>query len=116
MVVLLPAFALLLKILYLGRAKRYPMRPQRYSEHLVFAAHDLSFLFVVVMLMVVIPWAPARTVLAAWAVVYGLWAMKVVYGGRWIGVLARAWALGVSYVVLFSFIVVALLATAVLLR
>ena len=116
MVVLLPAFAFLLKLLYLGRGRRHPTRPSRYSEHLVFAAHDLSFLFVIVMLIVVIPWQPVRVALALWGVVYGLWAMKVVYGGRWIGVFARAGVLGVSYFVLFGLIVVGLLVTAVLVR
>jgi hypothetical protein len=116
MVVLLPAFALLLKLLYLGGARRHPLRPRRYSEHLVFAAHDLSFLFIIIMLVVVVPWQPLRVALVLWAIVYGLWAMKVVYGGRWIGVLARAWLLAVSYFVLFGLVVVGLLATAVLLR
>lgn len=116
MVVLLPAFALLLKLLYLGRGRRYPTRPQRYSEHLVFAAHDLSFLFVIVMLIAVIPWTPLRVGLALWGLVYGLWAMKVVYGGRWIGVVARAGVLGFSYLALFGVIVLGLLAMAVLVR
>lgn len=116
MVVLLPAFALLLKLLYLGRTRRYPLRPRRYSEHLVFAAHDLAFLFVVVMLLAVIPWQPVRVALVLWGLVYALWAMKVVYGGRWSGVLARAAVLGVSYFVLFGVIVVGLLIAAVLVR
>jgi len=40
MFVLLPAFALLLKLLYLGRRRRHPARPRLYGEHLVFAAHN----------------------------------------------------------------------------
>ena len=43
---LLPAFAVLLKVLYLGRRRRYPARPRLYGEHLVFAAHNHAFLFV----------------------------------------------------------------------
>ena len=116
MVVLLPAFALLLKLLYLVPARRYPLRPRRYSEHLVFAAHDLSFLFAIVMIAVLVPWTPVRLALAIWTVVYGLRAMKAVYGGRWIGVFARAAVLGVCYFVLAGIIVVGLLVTAVLLR
>jgi Protein of unknown function (DUF3667) len=116
MVVLLPVFALLLKVLYLGRTRRYPLRPRRYSEHLVFAAHDLSFLFLIVMIAVVVPWTPVRVALGLWVVIYSVWAMKAVYGGRWIGVLARAWCLAISYLVLFGFVVVGLLVTAVLLR
>jgi hypothetical protein len=116
MVVLLPVFALLLKLLYLGRAERYPLRPRLYAEHLVFAMHDLSFLFLIVMIAVVVPWPPVRVVLGLWALIYSVWAMKAVYGGGWIGVLARAWCLGISYLVLFGFVVVGLLVTAVLLR
>lgn len=116
MVVLLPVFALLLKVLYLGGARRYPLRPSLYSEHLVFAAHDLSFLFLVVMIAVIVPWGWARTALALWVLAYYLWAMKVVYGGRWSGVLLRAFVLAISYFVLFSFVVVGLLLAAVLLR
>src|SRR5262249_25149929 len=44
MFVLLPAFGFLLKVLYLGRGRRYPLRPRFYSEHLVFAAHNTAFL------------------------------------------------------------------------
>ena len=116
MVVLLPAFALLLKLLYLGPARRYPLRPRRYSEHLVFAAHDLSFLFVIVMLWAVVPWQPLRVPLALWGIVCALWAMKVVYGGRWSGVLARAAVLALSYLFLFGAIVVGLIVAAVLVR
>ena len=116
MVALLPVFALLLKLLYLGRARRYPLRPRRYSEHLVFAAHDLSFLFAIIIIAVLVPWTPLRFALAAWTAVYGLWAMKSVYGGRWSGVFARAAVLGVCYFVLAGFIIVGLLVTAVLVR
>ena len=116
MVVLLPAFALILKLLYLGRRRAHPARPRRYAEHLVFAAHDLSFLFLIVMLGVLAPWAWLESVLGVWVVAYGLWAMKAVYGGRWIGVVARAFCLAVSYFALFGLVTVGLLLTAILLR
>jgi len=45
MFALLPAFGFLLKLLYLGRARRYPLRPKLYGEHMVFAAHNRAFLF-----------------------------------------------------------------------
>ena len=51
MFALLPAFAALLKVVYLGRSRRYPSRPRLYGEHLVFAAHNHAFLFVVGSLM-----------------------------------------------------------------
>ncbi|HVF64173.1 MAG TPA: DUF3667 domain-containing protein [Casimicrobiaceae bacterium] len=116
MVILLPAFALLLKLLYLGRSRRHPERPRLYAEHLVFAAHDLSFFFLIVMLAVVVPWGPMRAALFVWAIVYSLWAMKAVYRGRWFGVFARALVLATSYVMLFAIVVGGLLIAAVLLR
>ena len=83
----------------------------------MFAAHDLSFLFLIVMIAVVVPWTPVRVALRSVdRRSTALWAMKAVYGGRWIGVLARAWCLAISYLVLFGFVVVGLLVTAVLLR
>jgi hypothetical protein len=116
MVVLLPAFALLLKVLYLGRRRRYPARPYLYAEHLVFASHDLSFLFLVVIIAALVPWKPAGALLAVWVLGYSLWAMRAVYGGRWVGVLARAWLIAVAYFVLFVFVTVGLVLAAVFVR
>jgi hypothetical protein len=116
MVVLLPAFALMLQLLYLGRHRRYPGRPRRYAEHLVFASHDLSFLFLIVIVGVVVPGAWVDSLLGLWAVAYGLWAMKAVYGGRWIGVIARAACLAIGYLVLFGFVTAGLLIAAIVLR
>jgi hypothetical protein len=90
MFVLLPLFALLAKLVYLGRARRYPARPRRYAAHLVFGAHNDAFLFLVVALIALLPVALLRGALVVWAMVYLLWSMKTVYGGRWSGVLARA--------------------------
>ncbi len=55
MFVLLPAFAALLKALYLGRRRRHPGRPRLYGEHLVFAAHNHAFLFVIGILLLAVP-------------------------------------------------------------
>jgi hypothetical protein len=116
MFALLPAFALLLQVLYTGRRLRHPARPRRYAEHLVFAAHNHAFVFLLVTLSIVVHWGPATLALLAWAAVYGLRSMKAVYGGRWLGVFARAWAIGVSYLVLFAFVTVGLFLAALLLR
>ena len=86
MFALLPAFALLLLVAYAGRRGTYPRRPRRYAEHLVFAAHNHAFFFLAVALAVAIPWPPLRAALSIWSVVYGLWSMRAVYGGRWVGV------------------------------
>ena len=116
MVALLPVLALLLKVLYLGRERAHPLRPRRYAEHLVFAAHALAFLFAMLSFAAVVPWSPVRTAIAIWIAAYGLIAMKVVYGGRWLGVAARAAALGVSYFVLFAFVTAGLVVSAILWR
>ena len=115
MFALLPAFAALLKVLYLGRRRRYPARPRLYGEHLVFAAHDHAFLFVVGTLLFAVP-AMAGKALALWAVVYLTWSTRAVYGGSWVGIVARAFALLIAYSILFSLVTAGLLIVAVLLR
>ena len=112
---LLPLFALLLKLLYLGRARRYPARPQRYAAHLVYAAHSHGFVFFGCMLYLLVPAAAIRAGLVIWMLAYLPWSMKVVYGGRWSGVAARALAISVVYLVLFGLTVAVLVAAAILL-
>ena len=116
MFVLMPVFALILQLAYLGRGRRYPGRPRRYAEHLVFAAHTHAFVFLVVVLMLAIPYPPVRIGLAVWWLCYGLWATKVVYRGRWTGLLLRAGFVSVAYVVAFAVVTVGLLFCAVLLQ
>jgi len=73
MFVLLPSFALWLKLAYRNRRLRY-------TEHLVFALHVHAFWFVA--LLFALPDWGALTALALLAVpVYTLFAMKRVYGG-----------------------------------
>ena len=95
MIVLLPAFALLLSIVYAGRRSSYPARPCRYAEHLVFAAHNHAFFAAIATLAVVVPSNLVRWLLAAWSFAYALRSMKAVYGGRWAGVLVRAWLVAI---------------------
>lgn len=116
MFALLPAFALLLQVLYAGRRRRHPARPRRYAEHLVFAAHNHAFVFLLVTLSIAIRWGPATLALLGWGTIYGLRSMKAVYGGPWLGVLARASAIALSYLVLFAFVTVGLFLAALLLR
>lgn len=93
---LIPLFALLLKLLYLLR-KRY------YSEHLVFALHYHSVLFLNLLLVVALAalsriapgvlagiagWAGAA--LGVWSVIYLVPAMKTVYGHGWWGAIWRS--------------------------
>ena len=116
MVVLLPLFALLAKLVYLGRARRYPARPRHYAAHLVFGAHSHAFLFLVVALIALIPVGLLRGALVVWAIVYLLWSMKTVYGGRWSGVLARALVILFAYSAVFVFVVGGLVVAAMMLR
>ena len=113
---LLPLFALLLKLVYIGRARRYPLRPRRYAAHLVFGAYNHAFLFLVVGLFVLLPGGFLRGALGVWAIVYLLQSMRAVYGGRWSGVLARAAVIFFAYVVFFAMVVVGLVIAAILLR
>jgi hypothetical protein len=113
--VLLPLFALLFKILYVGRSRRYPLRPRRYAAHLVYGAHSHAFVFLGCILLVLIPFPAVRTGLVVWMVAYLLWSMKAVYGGRWSGVVVRAFVTFVVYCVFFGLAVAGLVVAAVLL-
>lgn len=116
MFALLPAMAALLKVLYLGPRRRYPTRPSLYGEHLVFAAHNHAFLFVLGSLITMLSRGWLVGVLAMWMFVYLVWSTRVVYGGRWLGLVARAMALGLAYLILFAFVTIGLVIAAVLLR
>lgn len=116
MFALLPAMAALLKILYLGRSRRYPTRPSLYGEHLVFATHNHAFLFVAGSLITMLSEGWLAGALATWMFVYLVWATRAVYGGRWLGMVVRATALAFAYLILFAFVTIGLVIAAVLLR
>jgi hypothetical protein len=116
MIALLPLFALLMKILYLGRGRGYPDRPRRYAAHLVFGAHNHAFLFLAVALYVLLPKGPVRAAVVVWAMVYLLLAMRAVYGGRWSGIVVRAALLALVYLVFFGLVVAGLVVAAILIR
>ena len=116
MVALLPAFALLLKLAYLGRAGRYPGRPSRYAEHLVYSAHLHAFAAVVLIAFLLMPWPPVRLALAFWIFYYVMQARRRVYRGRWWAGLLRSFAIAIVYLVLVSFAILGLLIVAVMLR
>ena len=116
MVALLPAFALLLKLAYLGRAGRYPGRPSRYAEHLVYSAHLHAFAAVVLIAFLLLPWPPVRLALAFWIFYYVMRARQRVYRGRWWAGLLRSFAIAIVYLVLVSFAILGLLIVAVMLR
>jgi hypothetical protein len=115
--VLLPAFALLLKLVYLGRRRRYPRRPRLYGEHLVFAAYDHAFVFVAATIMLLLLGRTMALTIGGWVVgVYLLLSLRSVYGGPWVGLLLRAFVLFVSYIVLVGLATAGLVVAAILLR
>ncbi len=115
-VALLPAFALLLKLVYLGRRERYPTRPHRYAEHLVYSAHLHAFAAIMLILMLALPFGPVRFALALWIVYYVMRARQTVYGGRWWAGMLRAAIVATVYLVLASFAILGLIAAAIMFR
>jgi hypothetical protein len=116
MIALLPVFALLMKIVYVGRPRRYPNRPRRYAAHLVFGAHTHAFLFIIVALLVVLPGGLLSSAIAIWAIIYLLAAMRAVYGGRWSGIVLRSAVIFIAYSVFFGLVVAGLVVAAILVR
>jgi Protein of unknown function (DUF3667) len=97
MFVLLPSFALWLKLAYLNRRWRY-------TEHLVFALHLHAFWFVALAAGVAgneNVWLASAAGLAV--PIYALWAMRRVYGGRWWLLLPRAGAISFLHLVTLAF-------------
>lgn len=106
MFVLLPAFALWLKLIFIDKRLRY-------TEHLVFALHLHAFWFAMLLLMLV-PWEPLASTAALASVAYPLVALQRVYRTRWWSTLLRASALMVLNISSTT-VVVALLFLATLL-
>ncbi len=94
MFLLLPSFALWLKLVYLNRRLRY-------TEHLVFALHLHAFWFLA--LGLVFTGVKALAIAVAVAVpVYTLAAMRRVYGGRWWPLLLRAAVVSLLYMMVLG--------------
>jgi hypothetical protein len=89
MFVMLPAFAMWLKLVYVDRRLHY-------TEHLVFALHLHAFWFLALAAMM--PGFGLMTFLSMVSVpVYALWALRRVYGGRFWTRLLRAGLISVLY-------------------
>jgi hypothetical protein len=116
MFLLLPAFAWLQQVSYVGRGRRYPGRPRLYAEHLVYAAHLHTFWFLVTAIALAVPIPAVRWVLALWAIYYFARAKRVVYGGRWYGRLVRSFFVFVAYSIVIVVAIVGLVFASVLLR
>ena len=79
---LMPVFALYLKLLYLGSGRRY-------GEHLLFALHSNAFAYIIFALILLLPFAPVKFALFCWLAAYLPIAMRRVYGGSWRATLLR---------------------------
>jgi hypothetical protein len=115
-VLMLPIFAFLQQLAYLGRGRAYPGRPRHYAEHLVYSAHLHAFAALMVILLTLLPfrWTPAAVVV--WSVYYVLRGLHLVYGGRrWAGVL-RALVVAWAYTVAGAFGVAGLVIAAAMMR
>ena len=104
---LLPLFALILKVLFLG-SKRY------YIEHFVFALHFHSFCFVVLLIPALLPSGPFSSMATIGIVVYLLVALHRVYGRSWLSSIAKYMALLASYGTLLGLSVATLIILTIL--
>jgi hypothetical protein len=107
MFLLLPVFALLLKLLYVRR-KRY------YVEHFVFGLHTHAFSFLLLTVTLLMP-DVFDAALLLWTVVYFYVAMKRFYGQGWLKTLAKYAILSAVYGIVFSLAMLGTLLAAVLL-
>jgi hypothetical protein len=94
--VMMPLFALILKLLY-ARRKRF------YVEHFVFALHVHSFAFLMMTLMLVLRWGWLNAVMGTWFVLALFLAMKRVYGQGWFRTLLKFGILSWAYLFVLMF-------------
>jgi predicted RNA-binding Zn-ribbon protein involved in translation (DUF1610 family) len=90
MFVLLPLFALFLKLLY-WRRRRF------YAEHLVFGLHTHAVAYALLTLGILTPWPSTRKWLLIACMLYFVLALRHVYGGGIVKTLAKSVALGTAY-------------------
>jgi hypothetical protein len=105
---LMPVFAALLKLLYLGSGRRY-------GEHLLFALHTNAFAFLLLSLLLLLPdWIPlAGFGLWVWLVLYLPTAMRKVYGGGRLLTALRWIVLGTMHLFCIGLAIIAAAALAV---
>ncbi len=114
MFILLPVVALIFKFWYLF-AKRY------YVEHLIFSLHNHSFIYVILILILLSGLAgdllasydyPAAAnaiewftiILSIWIPIYLLISLRTVYQQNWFLTLGKYFVIGISYVTLLAFV------------
>jgi hypothetical protein len=115
MFVLLPVFAWLQQVSYIGRLRPYAGRPKRYVEHLVYATYLHSVMFLAAIVALLIPWMWPRWLVLAWLVVYVLRSKHAIYGGsRWGGIVRTLFVV-VAYTAFMAMALLLLIIPAVLL-
>lgn len=95
MFVLLPVFALLLKLLH-------ALRKRTYLEHFVFALHLHAFVFLLFIAVLVVRAPYVAGIVAVVIAIYSFIAMKRVYGQGYVMTSLKWFALAMSYMVLVS--------------
>jgi hypothetical protein len=98
--VMMPLFALILKLLY-ARRKRF------YVEHFVFALHVHSFAFLLLTIMVLMRVDWVNALLTVWFMIALYIAMKRVYGQGYLKTLLKYVLLGQAYALVLIFGVLA---------
>jgi hypothetical protein len=105
---LLPVFALLLKLLYIRRGRFY-------AEHVVFALHVHAFFFLMFLIILLLPWSRVDMLLVLWMMAYVWLAMKRVYRQGWFRTTVKWWILGWCYFFVLSFGLITLMFSTLLL-
>jgi hypothetical protein len=94
--VMMPLFAMILKMLY-ARRKRF------YVEHFVFALHTHAFAFLVGTAVLLVNNDAVEAAIFVWCMIYLFLALKTVYGQGIVRTFLKFVALGVSYTFLLIF-------------
>lgn len=115
MFLLLPVFAWLQQVSYIGRQRPYPGRPKRYIEHLVYATHLHCAMFLAAMVALLIPYGWLRWPILAWVIYYVLRGKHRIYGGSRLGGLVRTLFVAAGYTIFMAIALVLLIFPAILL-
>jgi len=98
--ILLPAFSGLMMLAYRNRRLTY-------GEHFVFSLHLHAFWFLALLVIALVP-DSVGSVLQLGVPVYGVWAMREAYGGRWWPTIGRALLVSLLYGVVLTLACIAL--------
>ncbi|MYM69863.1 DUF3667 domain-containing protein [Pseudoduganella sp. FT55W] len=89
---MMPVFALLLKVLYLGSGRRF-------GEHMLFALHTNAFAFLMFSVILLAHFGLAQFALWCWLIAYLPWAMRRVYHSSRLGTFVRWSVLMLFYMI-----------------